>query len=213
MVTRIIAVRHGETEWNRIEKQQGHLDSNLTDQGKLQAKSIGNGLQKYDIDKFYSSDLGRAKETSQIISSFIKMDFQLDERLRERNLGNMQGLTKKEYQIYHPHDWSKFNENSPDYELPKGESIRQRYNRAINCVEELAKMNRGKTILIVSHGGILMSLIYKTFNLPLSQKRSFSLFNGAINEFSISEEMDWRLEVWGDTNHLKKYGLETIDDN
>lgn len=213
MNTKIIAVRHGETEWNKVERQQGHLNSNLTEKGKLQAKAIGDCLLNYKIDLFYSSDLGRARETAQIISKIIKLEFTTDNRLRERNLGILQGITKSEFKKLYPDDWSKFNENDPDYEMPKGESIRQRYERAINCVENLSENSKGRTILLVSHGGILMSLIYKALNLPLNQKRTFSLFNGAINIFSISEEMEWRLEVWGDTHHLEKYGIETIDDN
>jgi len=213
MKTKIIALRHGETEWNKIEKQQGHLNSNLTDLGKLQAKAIGDGLQKLKIDKFYTSDLGRAIETSEIISDFIKIDFITDLRLRERNLGRLQGLTKNEFKNKYPKDWMLFIKNDPDYVLPDGESIKQRYERAINCIEDLALQNMEDTILLVTHGGILMSMIYKALKLPLNQKRSFSLYNGSINVFSVSDKMEWNLEVWGDTHHLERNGLETLDDN
>lgn len=213
MKTKISAVRHGETEWNKIGKQQGHLNSNLTESGTLQARAMGDGLQKIKFDAFYSSDLGRAVETADIIKSFIKINFIIDNRLRERNLGSLQGLTKGEFKNKYLDDWTKFNQNDPEYELPGGESIRQRYGRAINCIEDLASKNMNKTILLVTHGGILMSMIYKTLKLPLNQKRSFSLYNGSINVFSISDTMEWNLEVWGDTNHLEKYGLETLDDN
>jgi probable phosphoglycerate mutase len=213
MKTKIIAVRHGETEWNKIEKQQGHLNSNLTELGKLQAKAIGDGLHKIKFDKFYTSDLGRAIETSEIISDLIKVDFITDMRLRERNLGRLQGLTKNEYKNKYPEDWMLFIRNDPDYILPDGESIKQRCERAINCIEELASQNMNSTVLIVSHGGILMSMVYKALKLPLNQKRTFSLYNGSINIFSISHTMEWNLEVWGDTHHLEKYGLETLDDN
>jgi probable phosphoglycerate mutase len=213
MKTKIYAVRHGETEWNKIGKQQGHLNSNLTESGKLQARAMGDGLLKIKFDACYSSDLGRAIETSEIISNFIKIDFITDSRLRERNLGTLQGLTKSEFKDKYPDEWMKFNRNDPEYELPEGESIRQRYERAINCIEDIALKNDNKTILLVTHGGILMSMMYKTLKLPLNQKRSFSLYNGSINVFSISDTMEWNLEVWGDTNHLEKFGLKTIDDN
>jgi probable phosphoglycerate mutase len=213
MKTKIYAVRHGETEWNKIGKQQGHLNSNLTETGKLQAKAMGDGLQNIIFDAFYSSDLGRAIETSEIISEFIKKEFITDSRLRERNLGSLQGLTKNEFKDRYPDEWMKFNQNDPEYELPDGESIHQRYERAINCIEDLALKNLNKTILLVTHGGILMSMMYKTLKLPLNQKRAFSLYNGSINVFSISNVMEWNLEVWGDTNHLEKYGLKTLDDN
>lgn len=213
MKTTIYAVRHGETEWNKLEKQQGHLNSNLTELGRLQAEAIGDGLQKINFDKFYTSDLGRAIETSEIISHFIKMDFITDSRLREQNLGTLQGLTKKEFKDTYPDDWRSFTNNDPDYVVPGGESIKQRYERAINCIEDLALQNMNKTILIVTHGGIVMSIIHKALHIPLNQKRSFSLYNGSINIFTISDKAEWNLEVWGATHHLEKYGLATLDDN
>ncbi len=142
---KIFAVRHGETEWNKIEKQQGHLNSNLTECGKLQAKVLGDGLCKNKFDSFYTSDLGRAIETSEIISNCIKKDFIPDLRLRERHLGTLQGLKKAEFKDKYPDEWMKFNSNDPDYVLPGGESIRQRYERAIHGIEDIALHNLNTT--------------------------------------------------------------------
>ena len=58
-----------------------------------------------------------------------------------------------------------------------------------------------------------MSMIHKALHIPLNQKRSYSLYNGSINIFSISDKAEWNLEVWGATHHLEKYGLATLDDN
>ncbi|HAJ80412.1 MAG TPA: histidine phosphatase family protein [Fibrobacteres bacterium] len=213
MNTTIIAVRHGETEWNKIEKQQGHLNSDLTELGIRQAYAMADGLKGFNIEYFYSSDLGRAIETSLIISKAINIKFIPETRLRERNLGILQGLTKGEFNIKHPEDYEKLKSNDPDYRIPNGESIRDRYVRCISCVEDFSKIHFGKTILIVSHGGILMSLIHKALEIPLTSLRNYSLFNGSINVFSISENSKWRLEIWGDVSHLRANSLATIDDN
>ena len=66
--TLVFAVRHGETEWNLVEKQQGHLDSPLTDNGIQQAYLLAEGLLPKNIDILYSSDLGRALQTGEIIA-------------------------------------------------------------------------------------------------------------------------------------------------
>lgn len=213
MNTTIIAVRHGETEWNRVEKQQGHLNSDLTDLGIRQAKALAEGINDYKIDFFYSSDLGRAIQTASIISQRIGKDFITDDRLRERNLGILQGLTKKEFEKEYPDESAKLKSNDPDYRIPGGESIRDRYVRSVNCIEDLSRKCNGKTILIVAHGGVLMSFMQKALTIPLTQKRSYSLFNGSINMFTLSENSDWRLEVWGDVSHLKTKGLVYLDDN
>jgi 2,3-bisphosphoglycerate-dependent phosphoglycerate mutase len=212
-VTRIIAVRHGETEWNKIGKQQGHLDSPLTELGRRQAAAMGHGLIQFPIEAFYSSDLGRACETASIISSIIKRNFITDARFRERNLGSMQGLTRHEFAGLYPREAERFGSIDPDYRIPRGESVRERHDRNIECAEELAKDNRGKTILVVVHGGVLMSFMYRSIRIPLDHKRTFSLYNGSINGFSIDGNMEWNLDFWGDTNHLRSEGLSALDDN
>lgn len=89
----------------------------------MQAKAIGDGLQKIRFDNFYTSDLGRAIETSEIISDFIGKDFITDSRLRERNLGILQGLTKSEFKSNYPDEWMKFKSNDPEYRRPGGNQV------------------------------------------------------------------------------------------
>ncbi len=209
--TIIFAVRHGETEWNLSEKQQGHFDSPLTENGIKQAQLLAAGLADKAIDIMFSSDLGRALQTAKIIAEKLGLEIRTDSRLRERHLGIMQGLAKAEFAEKFPEEAAKFNTGDPDYVFPEGESARQRFNRSIACVEDLATHNAGKRILIVGHGGTLTSIFYKITGSPLTELRHFSLYNAAINSFSISVDGQWRLESWGETAHLKN--MRTLDDN
>jgi probable phosphoglycerate mutase len=206
----IYVVRHGETEWNKRGKQQGHLNSPLTERGTQQAQALAHGLKNRGITSIYSSDLGRAYNTARIIDKQLKLSIQTCKRLRERHLGSLQGLTKEEFQHQYPEEWDRFNSGDPDYCFPGGESARERYERTVTCIEDLASQHSGQNILIVAHGGVLNGLFYKAINQPLSEPRRFSLFNAAINSFSISGS-SWRLDTWGDVSHLK--GMETLDDN
>jgi len=210
IATTLIAVRHGETEWNTCGKQQGHLNSKLTPLGIKQAQAIAEDLVERGIDVLYSSDLGRAVETSKIIAERLSLDIITDARLRERHLGTMQGITRIEFQKLYPDEAKAFNSGDPDYVLPGGESVRQRHNRCLSCIEQLAQNHPGRTICIVAHGGVLMSMFHRALNLPLSEPRNFSLFNAAINTFSINNGR-WRLDSWGQIHHLK--GMHTLDDN
>lgn len=208
--TKIIALRHGETRWNSIGKQQGHLDSELTETGLQQAKAAAEELKNFQFDFFYSSDLGRAVQTAAIISDVIHLKFIIDTRLRERHLGIMQGLTIKEFEDLYPEEATRYHKHDPDYRIPGGESIRDRYTRGIECIESLAQKHPGSTILVVTHGGILTGIFQKVINLPLNQKRTFSVYNMGLNIFTISESNQWFLETWGDICHLK--GITAIDD-
>lgn len=210
MNTTLYAVRHGETEWNAIEKQQGHLDSPLTDNGIKQAQCLADGLAKKNIDILFSSDLGRALQTAEIIARRLSLDIHTDSRLRERHLGILQGLTRKEFEKRYPQDTQQFNSNNPDYILPGGESSLQVFDRCIECAEEAARNNAGKNILIVGHGGVLKSFFHKATNTPLTEQRRYSLFNASINAFSISDG-EWRLDTWGEIAHLQD--MKALDDN
>jgi probable phosphoglycerate mutase len=211
-ITRIIALRHGETRWNSIGKQQGHLDSELTETGIQQARATARRLKSFPIDFFYSSDLGRAIQTSTIISESLHLKFTTDPRLRERHLGIIQGLTMREFEEKYPNEALRFNQSEPEYKIPGGESIIDWFDRSISCIESLAQKHSGSTILVVTHGGILSGMFHKAINVPLSQKRTFSIFNLGLNIFTISEDNQWFLETWGDICHLKLSGLLAIDD-
>jgi 2,3-bisphosphoglycerate-dependent phosphoglycerate mutase len=198
----VYAVRHGETEWNSMERQQGHLDSPLTENGIRQAYLLAKGLAKKHIDILYSSDLGRALRTAEIIADSLLLDIHTDARLRERHLGILQGLTRKDFEERYPEDSALFDSRDPDYVLPGGESLRQCFHRCVECVEEIAMKNPGRNILIVGHGGVLRSFFHKATDSSLAGPRRFSLFNASINSFRLINGQ-WRLDTWGEIAHLE----------
>jgi len=208
--TILFVVRHGETEWNLLGRQQGHLDSPLTELGIRQAQALTEGLAAKGIEAIYSSDLGRATQTAEVIAARIGLTVASERRLRERHLGEMQGLTMTAYRDQNPDEFSRFESRSPEYRFPGGESARQQYERCVGCCLELASRHTGGKVLVVTHGGVLSSLLRHALGIPLTEERRFSLFNAAINRFSISGKV-WRVDTWGDISHLQ--GIATRDDN
>jgi len=96
MTTTLYIARHGETEWNRAGKLQGHQDSPLTARGHHQAESLAVALNNKQITRVYSSDLGRAIQTARAVAKHLEVELIIDERLRERNFGILEGKTKAE---------------------------------------------------------------------------------------------------------------------
>lgn len=209
---RLIAVRHGETLWNKEGRQQGHLDSPLTDLGKAQAQALAQGLKGQPIDLVVSSDLGRARQTADIITSALDQKYITDPRLRERNLGCFQTFTMEEVRDKFPEEYRKFRGFDPDFPIPGGESLRQRYERTVGWAEHQATQTPEATVLAVCHGGVLMSFLHRALELPLDRERRYSLYNGAINIFHIHPLKGWSLEIWGETGHMVRAGLSTLDD-
>lgn len=208
--TILFMVRHGETEWNLIGKHQGHLDSPLTESGIKQAYALSDSLFGRGIEIIYSSDLGRAVQTAEIIGAKLGLKVNFNHQLRERHLGSIQGFTQKEFQRRYPREWETFDSGDPDYCFSGGESTRQCYERSITCVEELVQRHPGEKILVVAHGGVVNGLLYKVIGIPLCNPLRFSMFNAAINRFSVCDN-SWRLDTWGEICHLK--GMTTLDAN
>ncbi len=125
----IYLVRHGETTWNRVGRQQGHDDSPLTETGVDQARAAGRTLQRAipDIQSvcLETSPLGRARQTALIIGDVLGFDpnkILVTPLLIEHHLGYWQGLTQAEIDLRYPGAWQAREENKWDYVVPGGES-------------------------------------------------------------------------------------------
>ena len=204
---RLIVIRHGETLWNAIGKQQGQLDTDLSELGVGQARAIAEAMVSRDVDVLYSSDLGRALQTATIIAGRLGLPVCTDARLRERHLGIMQGMTMAEFEQRHPAEYTEFRRGDLDWQLPGGESVRQRDERVVACADELAKRHAGQTVAIVTHAGVIDDLFRHAVGVSLGTPRHFSLYNAGIGTFSVRDG-NWQLERWGDTDHLKEIGTQ-----
>jgi len=199
--SKLVFVRHGQTVWNVEGRVQGHADSVLTSQGRAQAAAVGKRLKELDFIRLYSSDLVRTRQTSEIIAEFTGHDVITDPRLREKNMGVFQGLTRFEMEEKYGEELALRQAQGPDYIVPNGESDRQFFTRSTACFEELAGNHAGETIVVVSHGGVLKNLFYFVIGLPLEAPRRHSILNSSLNTV-IKENGRWRLETWGDVTHL-----------
>jgi probable phosphoglycerate mutase len=208
--TRLIVVRHGETTWNREGRFQGHLDSPLTVEGEEQARALARRLAEYSFTTLYSSDLGRAQTTANIIAKATGQTVRLDPRLRERHLGVLQGLLLPEAREKFPDAYALFKHGGVDDIVPGGESTRQRCETMTDCVHDLGQRHRGERIVVVTHGGSLSCLMRHVLGIGLDAPRRFSRPNASWNVF-VHQADNWYLETWGDTSHLRDIsGLEDL---
>jgi probable phosphoglycerate mutase len=199
--TRVLIVRHGETVGNLAGRWQGHWDSPLTETGMAQAEAVAGRLARTGFSALLSSDLGRALHTAKIISDRTGHEVVPDERLRERRFGIFEGLTRAEMAAEYPDEWRQYEAAGPDYVIPGGESARQRYERAASCLRDIALQHGGETVVVVTHGGVLFSLLRQTVGIPLGTPRRFGAKNASINVF-LYRNGEWVLDSWGDVCHL-----------
>ena len=153
-------VRHGQTEWNVKELNQGQTDIPLNPEGIKQAETLRKNLKDIDVDTVFSSDLIRAKKTAEIISLEKKLAIKTAKALRERRFGKYEGLPYNDMKDFHK-TWESLTRKArlsykpyDDYETD--EEIISRY---ITFLREVAVAHLGIKVLIVSHGGVMRVLL------------------------------------------------------
>jgi broad specificity phosphatase PhoE len=149
--TRILLVRHGETDWNAERRWQGHADPPLNELGREQARSLAALLAGRSISAVYSSDLQRASETARIVAGSLALPVLLRERLREVDVGEWSGLTTTEIEERFPGALERRRAGGNGWEL--GESYEAMGERIEAALLAVAATHRAETVLAVTHGG------------------------------------------------------------
>ncbi|KAF5183917.1 Phosphoglycerate mutase-like protein [Thalictrum thalictroides] len=142
----IVVVRHGETTWNCDGRLQGHLDAELNEFGIQQALEVADRLSKETkVSAVYASDLKRAFETAQkIAKSCGGLEVVQDKDLRERHLGDLQGLVLQEAAKTKPEAYEAFVSGKRDQEIPGGgESLDQVSERCTSALQKIAQNHKG----------------------------------------------------------------------
>ncbi len=156
-MTKLIFIRHGYSEYNRLKKFTGHLDIPLATLGKEQAEVTAKYVQSaYKIDAVYSSDLTRAVQTVSPIATALRLPISTDKRLRELHLGAWTDMYIAEVKEKYPVEWEIYQNGGRCLD---GESAEELQIRAVQAVQEIAKGNEGKTVVIATHGGTIRAIL------------------------------------------------------
>jgi probable phosphoglycerate mutase len=204
--TRLIVIRHGETEWNREKRMQGTTDTQLSDVGRSQAQALGRRLAARSFGALYCSDLSRARDTARAIAEHTGVRIVTDPRLQERRFGIFEGLIAAEIIARYPEEHARFSSRDPDYEVPGGESARSFTRRCLGCLAEIADRHRGGEVVVVTHGLVLDALYRAANGLDHGAPRTLPLINASVNLFGYAAGA-WRMELWGDVSHLAEHEI------
>ncbi|MEW6694418.1 Phosphoserine phosphatase 1 [Tepidimonas thermarum] len=202
--TRILAIRHGETAWNRDARIQGQLDIPLNDTGRWQAQRVAEALRHEPLAAVYSSDLSRARQTAEPLAQAQGLPLQTDTGLRERCFGAFQGRTWAELEREHPDVVRAWKAREPDFAPPGGESLRALRERVEGTFAALAARHLGQAIAVVAHGGVLDILYRAAAHVDLQAPRAWAMGNAAIHRVLWSRDGGFALLSWGDTRHLEE---------
>jgi probable phosphoglycerate mutase len=207
--TRLIAVRHGETAWNVEARLQGQLDIPLNERGHDQARRAAHSLVEERPDVVVSSDLLRAHDTARAIALRAGCPLVLEAGLRERSFGRFEGMTHGEVAERWPHESQRWRSRDPDFAPGEGESLRVFSERCLDATHRIVDAYRGKTIVLVAHGGVLDCLYRAAARVSLDAPRIWQLDNAAINRM-LHTESGLMLVGWNDTCHLDDSALDEV---
>ena len=196
----ILLARHGESDWNRAKRWQGHADRPLTDLGRAQARDLAARLEETELDAVYSSDLQRARETAGIVASGHGLEVRELPALREVDVGAWSGLTRAEAAERFPDAYRRWEDGGEGWD--DGETYEQLGERVVGAVKRIAADHPGERVLVVTHGGSIRAVHADALGLDIHTYRRIQrvepnatlsavcVEDGRLTEFCRAENLD-----------------------
>lgn len=174
----ILVTRHGQTDWNLLNKVQGKVDIELNAMGRSQAKVTAEKLKDEAIDLIICSPLKRAMQTAKIINENRDIPIIYDERISERDFGEFQGLTRENC------DGSALWDYDKNYKFEKAECVRDFFDRVYNFLDEIKIKYQDKRVLVVCHGGVSIPIQSYFNGIPENGKLPYGIDNCEVVKFT-----------------------------
>jgi len=195
MIDQLILVRHGETVQNVAGIAQGWNDSALSDLGQRQVRALAERVKSHTPDAIFSSPLGRAISTAQVIAEATGLPINVVEELREMNYGVWEGKSFLDVRRDYADLYRRWIDDE-EVTCPDGEShadVRRRLERAFASIE-------AKKPIVIAHGTAIRIAATALMQLPVMSSRHFAQDNAAINVF-VRRGTRFVLKLWNDTTH------------
>src|ERR687885_725203 len=208
---RLILVRHGESEWNRIGRYQGQADAPLSALGLQQADALANRLKREQIDAIYTSPLQRARNTAEAIACYHPhVPFTEDPALYEIHHGVWQGRLAAEVRERYSElleEWRLFPTRC---QMPGGESFSNILKRTLNFRERMARLHPGGTVLISTHDVVIKILIADALGMNMDRINRIWVTNASISVIEYGDDLPYLVSL-SEACHLGR--LETAREN
>jgi len=201
-VLRILLVRHGETDWNRIKRFQGRSDVELNKRGRAQAKALALTLREEPLKAIYSSPITRAIETAKAINRYHQASLEQRDGLMEMDLGDFEGLHPRDLRNEQSEFLRKWLEDPASVRMPNGETLQEVQERAWAVVQEVTKTYHHGSVLLCSHNFVNLTILCKILGLEITHLRRLHQSVGAMNIIEMNRGQ-YSLICLNDTCHLK----------
>lgn len=202
-MTQILLVRHGQTEWNRIERFRGRIDVPLNAVGRRQAEQTGAWIAaRWQVSAVYSSPLSRAVDTAQAIARHYDLVVIPNPGVIDLNLGDWQGKTPQQVQETWPEDFATWLNHPEDIRFPGGETLDELRARTREAIRVLGERHPDETIVVVAHTDVNRAILLNVLNWPTNRIWQLGQDNCAINIIYM-EDGQAKIISMNITEHLK----------
>jgi len=172
----IVLVRHGATDWNLQGRCQGSSDRDLSEVGLRQAEQISELFSREKIHAIYSSNLRRARQTAELISRPHDLPVRIEDRVRELDHGELEGLTFNEIKTRYGEFLTRWRSEPAEIHVPSGERLADVAERAWNGLNEIARRHgQAERVLVVSHNFPILGIVCRITGTHLNDYRTFHL--------------------------------------
>ena len=212
-VTRLLIVRHGQTDGNAQGRSQGRRDVPLNDTGRAQAASTGKLVAALGPVAVYSSTSSRARETAGAIATPLGLEVQADERLQEVDHGHLDGMAGDEMRAQYGDFIRRWREEDPtDIAIPGGESLGQAQVRMLAAVRDICAAHRGETVAVVSHNLALRTFICYALGVPIRAWRVFRIDLASLSIVEVRDGDRWAVVGLNEQCHLTSPAPSPLED-
>ena len=199
---KFFVVRHGETDWNKLGRFQGHTDISLNDRGLSQARETAVASEDWGYTAIYSSPLVRTVQEAEEIAKVTPMLVSQEPGLKELSLGDLEGVTGEEMRNDWPDLFAAWRTEPEKMSMPNGESLGELRDRTWQVILDIEqKHSSDDSIVVISHNFAIRSIVNELLGMPLAYFHRMSLNLASVCTFD-SDERGRRLTGYNSTSHL-----------
>jgi probable phosphoglycerate mutase len=199
---RMIIVRHGESEWNRIHRYQGQEDASLSELGQRQAEALGEHLKHEPIDAIYTSALQRAAYTADVIARHHpNVPVHHDDALLEIHHGEWQGKFADEVHARYSDGLDEWRWRPTRSQMPGGESFSNVLKSSLEFKERMQATHAGQRVLVSTHDVVVKMLVADALDMNLDRINCIWIANASISIIEYGDRLPFLLSL-GDACHL-----------
>jgi broad specificity phosphatase PhoE len=201
-MTRIILTRHGQTEWNQVERFRGRAEIPLNETGLIQAKATARKIAATWLPvAIYTSPMGRAVKTGEAIAEPFGLNVQPVDGLNDLDYGDWQGLSPAEVETRWPDALDTWYRTPHLAQIPCGESLASLAERTSAAVRSVIRQHPQETVVLVGHDSVNRAILLDALGLPLSRYWHLAQGTCAINVLE-TQNGDFTVISMNETCHL-----------